>query len=53
MTVPAGADLPIGSRLEVIPNHACVCLNLHDQVAAIRGVTVEEIWEVAARGKVR
>ncbi|HXT36609.1 MAG TPA: alanine racemase [Chloroflexota bacterium] len=53
MTVPAGADLPIGSRLELIPNHACVCLNLHNQVAAIRGDTVEEIWEVAARGKVR
>ncbi|HVA91088.1 MAG TPA: alanine racemase, partial [Chloroflexota bacterium] len=53
MTVPADADLPIGSQLEVIPNHACVCLNLHDQVAAIRGDIVVEIWDVAARGKVR
>ncbi len=53
MTVPPDANLPIGSQLEVIPNHACVCLNLHDQVAAVRGDTVEEIWTVAARGKVR
>ncbi len=53
MTVPADSDLPIGTQLDVIPNHACVCLNLHDQVAAIRGNTVEEIWNVAARGRVR
>jgi D-serine deaminase-like pyridoxal phosphate-dependent protein len=53
MTIPDGTDLPIGTQLDLIPNHACVCLNLHDQVAAVRNGTVEEIWTVAARGRVR
>ncbi|MDB5074609.1 MAG: hypothetical protein JWO42_788 [Chloroflexi bacterium] len=53
MEVPAGTHLPIGTRLQVIPNHACVCMNLHDRVAAVRGDQVEAIWQVAGRGKVQ
>ncbi len=43
----------IGSRLWVIPNHVCVTVNLHNQVYGARGDTVEETWEVAARGLLR
>jgi D-serine deaminase-like pyridoxal phosphate-dependent protein len=41
----------IGERLTVIPNHCCVVSNLFNQIVAIRGKTVEKIWDVAARGK--
>ncbi len=47
------SELPeIGSRLWVIPNHVCVTVNLHNRIYGVRGDTVEEEWEVAARGLV-
>jgi D-serine deaminase-like pyridoxal phosphate-dependent protein len=53
LEVPPDAHLPIGTRLEIIPNHACGTLNMHDQLVALRGERVEDIWQVAARGRVR
>jgi len=53
MDVPADAHLPIGTRLRVIPNHACGALNMHDLLVAARGQQVEEVWPVAARGRVQ
>jgi len=53
LKVPASAYLPIGTRLQVIPNHACGALNMHDLVVAARGEQVEEVWPVAARGRVQ
>ncbi len=47
--VPRDARVPIGTRLEIIPNHACGALNMHKQVVAVRGEHVEEVWPVAAR----
>jgi D-serine deaminase-like pyridoxal phosphate-dependent protein len=43
----------VGERLEVIPNHACTCVNLHDQLVGVRDGVVEEIFKVDARGCVR
>jgi D-serine deaminase-like pyridoxal phosphate-dependent protein len=43
----------VGDRLRVIPNHICVCMNLHEQVYGIRGDTVEQCWRVEARGKLQ
>lgn len=43
----------IGERLQVIPNHACGCVNLHDALLAVRGGVVEQVIRVAARGLVR
>lgn len=48
-----GAELQIGDRVRIIPNHVCVCMNLHEQVYGIRGDTVEEVWKVEARGKLQ
>ncbi len=46
-------DVPvIGERVHVLPAHACVVVNLHDQVYGIRDETVETVFPVAARGKV-
>lgn len=43
----------LGARLQVVPNHACGCVNLHDGLLAVRDGTVEHVIEVAARGLVR
>jgi D-serine deaminase-like pyridoxal phosphate-dependent protein len=46
-------ELAVGDRVELIPNHACTCVNLHDILYAARGGEVEAEFAVAARGKVR
>lgn len=43
----------IGERVTVIPNHACGCTNLHNEVYGVRKGVVEVIWPVAARGTIR
>ncbi len=43
----------VGEVVTVIPNHACGCTNLHDEVAVHRGGRVVGLWPVAARGKLR
>ncbi len=41
----------VGEVVNIIPNHCCVCINMHDRVFGIRGEDVEIEWPVAARGK--
>ena len=43
----------VGEVVTVIPNHACGCTNLHDEVVVHRGGHVVGVWPVAARGKLR
>ena len=43
----------IGERLRIVPNHICVAVNLHERVYGIRNGEVEEVWEVAGRGKLQ
>ena len=43
----------VGERLSVIPLHQGMTSNLHDELAAVRGDTVEAIWRIAGRGKIR
>ena len=43
----------IGERLQFIPMHQEVTLNLHDDLVGYRGEQVEAIWPVAGRGKVK
>jgi D-serine deaminase-like pyridoxal phosphate-dependent protein len=43
----------IGDRLRIIPNHICVAVNLHERMYGIRNGEVEEVWEVAGRGKLQ
>jgi len=49
----AGVRLHVGDKVEVIPNHCCVTVNLHDEMIAVRKGEVVETWRVAARGKLR
>jgi D-serine deaminase-like pyridoxal phosphate-dependent protein len=48
-----GCKFEIGERLRIIPNHVCVAVNLHPRVYGIRNEEVEEVWEVAGRGKLQ
>jgi D-serine deaminase-like pyridoxal phosphate-dependent protein len=41
----------VGTRLRIIPNHVCPVVNLFDRVYAVRGERVEQVWTIAARGK--
>ncbi|SIR89110.1 D-serine deaminase, pyridoxal phosphate-dependent [Haladaptatus litoreus] len=45
--------IEVGDRLEFIVPHVCTTINLHDTIVGVRDGTVEEIWPVQARGKVR
>ena len=50
----ACAERPaVGEVVTVIPNHACGCTNMHDEVVVHRGGRVVGVWPVAARGKLR
>ena len=40
----------IGDRVQVVPNHVCVSVNLHDRVFAARGSEIVDWWPVDARG---
>jgi D-serine deaminase-like pyridoxal phosphate-dependent protein len=54
--VQIGADDPgftIGERVEVIANHICPAINLHDELVIVRDGVVVDTWPVAARGKIR
>jgi D-serine deaminase-like pyridoxal phosphate-dependent protein len=52
--VSALDDRPaVGEHLQIVPNHACGCMNLHDGVLAVRDGVVDHVIRVAARGLVR
>jgi D-serine deaminase-like pyridoxal phosphate-dependent protein len=47
------ARVRIGERLQVIPSHACTCMNLFDVAYGVRKGRVEREFRIAGRGKVR
>lgn len=46
-------DLPIGTKLRIIPNHACPVANLAERLIIVSQNEIVGQWSVAARGKVR
>jgi D-serine deaminase-like pyridoxal phosphate-dependent protein len=40
----------VGDRPRFVPVHVCTCVNLSDELYAVRGDRVEAVWPVAARG---
>ncbi len=50
LRVPPGASYRIGDRVRVLPNHACVTTNLHDELVVVRGPAVDAVWRIEARG---
>ena len=52
--VSALAEPPaVGDHLQIVPNHACGCMNLHDGVLAVRNGVVDHVIRVDARGLIR
>ena len=51
LSVDEDCDLEVGDTLQVIPNHICSTVNLHDEVYLV-GEDGVEATRVAARGKV-
>ena len=43
----------VGDHLQIIPNHACGCVNLQDAMLGVRNGVVEQVLQVAARGLIR
>ena len=41
----------VGDIVRVIPNHVCVVVNMVDQLIAVRGTEIVDVYPVAARGK--
>jgi len=42
-------EIPVGSRVRVIPNHACAAANLHSQMLVVEDGEVLDAWPVAVR----
>ena len=43
----------LGEHLQIVPNHACGCMNLHDGALAVRGGVVDHVIRITGRGLVR
>src|SRR6267142_1406236 len=41
----------LGERIEFFPPHCDPTINLYDRIYAMRGDTVEAVWDIAARGR--
>lgn len=48
--VDASTRLEVGTRVRVIPNHACTTVNLHAAAYIVDDGSVADVWSVAARG---
>lgn len=53
VSLAAEDELALGQRVRVVPNHACVVVNLYDELAVVRDVAFETTWPVVARGHSR
>ena len=46
-----GDELQLGQLVRIVPNHACVVVNLFDELQVARNGNLETTWLVAARGR--
>lgn len=53
LSVDEDCDLEVGDTLQIIPNHICSTVNLHDEVYLVGEDGGVEAMRVEARGKVR
>jgi D-serine deaminase-like pyridoxal phosphate-dependent protein len=53
LSVDEDSDLRVGDTVEIIPNHVCSTVNLHDEVCVLAADGSTEKVRVAARGMVR
>ena len=53
LNVPGGSTFGVGDRLRVVPNHACVTVNMQDCLFLVDGQDVIRQLDVEARGSVQ
>ncbi len=53
LRVGDGRGVPVGTKLRIVPNHACGVINMFDDVWVVSDGRVEDRWRVAARGRMR
>jgi D-serine deaminase-like pyridoxal phosphate-dependent protein len=53
VAVEPNADVRIGDRLAIVPNHVCPAINLASYVTVAEGGRFADRWPVAARGLVQ
>jgi D-serine deaminase-like pyridoxal phosphate-dependent protein len=51
--VPPAAEVGVGDRLAIVPNHVCPAINLASAVTVVEGGRTVGRWPVAARGRVQ
>lgn len=51
--VHGGGTFAVGDRVRVVPNHACVVVNMQDSAFVVDGDAVVAAWRVDARGCVQ
>jgi len=42
-------EIRVGTRVQVVPNHACAAANLHSRMLVVEGGTVVDEWPVETR----
>lgn len=50
---PGAVHLRPGDKVTIRPSHCCTTINLHDELYAVRGGIVEDVWPIAGRGRGR
>ena len=50
LALAGGDDLELGRQVRIVPNHACVAVNLFEELVGVRNGEVEVRWPVA-RGR--
>ncbi|MGD8279419.1 MAG: alanine racemase [Gemmatimonadota bacterium] len=40
----------VGDRVQIVPNHVCISVNLHTGLWGVRDARIEAYWKVVARG---
>ena len=52
LQVGEATGLRVGDKVQIVPNHVCTCVNMHETLFAYRNEVVEARWKIAARGKI-
>jgi len=51
--IESDAKFEIGEKVRIIPNHACVVVNMFDEMYGTRSNHVEKLFEIKGRGKMQ
>ncbi|MFQ5651587.1 MAG: D-TA family PLP-dependent enzyme [bacterium] len=51
--IESESEFEIGEKVQIVPNHACVVVNMFDEMVGVRNGEVEKVFKIAARGKIR